>query len=188
MMAHDGRKILALAVLLSAWGGLAYWQWSGIQEPVRVPLSNVSGPVGTQAARTAGGNLRVQLDLLAAAKSQRDMTFVTPRNVFALPGVQGGAATGMETAGDVSQVQQAVAAELAQFHYLGFVRSENQGERKRDLAVLTKNDDLHLVRKGETLENRVIVKTITQESVTLMDRDSRVEYTVLLSEEGQAQP
>jgi hypothetical protein len=63
------------------------------------------------------------------------------------------------------------------------------GWRKRgELAVLTKNDDLHLVRTGEIVEDQVMVKTITEESVTLRDRRSRVEYTVLLSEEAPIQP
>ena len=34
----------------------------------------------------------------------------------------------------------------------------------------------------------VVVKAITQESVTLQDRQSRVEHTVLLSEEAPLQP
>jgi hypothetical protein len=90
--------------------------------------------------------------------------------------------------GTGSPQQQSVLAELAQFHYLGFVRTGEDWEKKRDLAVLTKNDDLHVVRKGETVENHVVVKTITQESVTLQDRDSQVEHTVLLSEEAPVQP
>jgi hypothetical protein len=53
------------------------------------------------------------------------------------------------------------------------------------MAVLTKNDDLHVVKAGETIEKHVVVKTITQESVTLFDRNSQVEYTVLLSEEPE---
>jgi hypothetical protein len=42
------------------------------------------------------------------------------------------------------------------------------------------------VKAGETIDQHVVVKTITRDSVTLLDRDSRVEYTVLLSEEPQA--
>ena len=52
------------------------------------------------------------------------------------------------------------------------------------MAVLTKKDDLHVVRTGETVEDHVVVKAITQESVTLLDPQSRVEYTVLLSKEA----
>ena len=81
--------------------------------------------------------------------------------------------------------QQAVATDLAQFHYLGFVRTGEEWQKKQDMAVLTKNDDLHVVKAGETIEKHVVVKTITQESVTLFDRDSQLEYTVLLSEEPE---
>ena len=65
---------------------------------------------------------------------------------------------------------------------------EDGWKKKGELAVLTKNDDLHVVRKGETVEDHVLVKTITEESVTLQDRRTRVEYTVLLSEEAPLQP
>ena len=51
--------------------------------------------------------------------------------------------------------------------------------------MLTKNDDLHVVKAGQTIDKHVVVKRITQESVTLVDRDSHLEYTVLLSEEPQ---
>ena len=84
--------------------------------------------------------------------------------------------------------QQAVATDLSQFHYLGFVRTGEEWQKKHDMAVLTKNDDLHVVKAGETIDKHIVVKTITQESVTLLDRDSRVEYTVLLSEEPQTPP
>jgi hypothetical protein len=65
---------------------------------------------------------------------------------------------------------------------------EGGGRKKSAQAVLTKNDDLHVVRAGETVEDHVVVKAITQESVTLQDRQSRVEHTVLLSEEVPLQP
>ena len=67
----------------------------------------------------------------------------------------------------------------------GLSGQEMSGRKKQDMAVLTKNDDLHVVKAGETIEKHVVVKTITQESVTLFDRDSQLEYTVLLSEEPE---
>jgi hypothetical protein len=189
MMGSNQKKILALAVLVVFWGTLAIWQWFSIEEPVRVPLTNVTGRASVQqTARTPGAGLHVRLDLLAAAKTQREMTFTAPRNIFTLPASAGGGQLGLDSGADPSQRQHSVVTELAQFHYLGFVRTGEEWEQKRDLAVLTKNDDLHLVRKGETVENHVIVKAITQESVTLQDRDSRVEHTVLLSDEEPAQP
>lgn len=182
------RKVAALAVLGLTWAGLLAWQFLTWEEPTRVPLTNVSGPkAGALQTRGASGTLHVQLELLAAARSQREMVFATPRNIFALPVVAGTGEGGPAELSDLALRQQAAAAELAQFHYLGFVRMGEPWQKKQDLAVLTKNDDLHLVKKGETVENHVLVKAITQEAVTLQDRDSRVEYTVMLSEEPVTQ-
>jgi hypothetical protein len=84
--------------------------------------------------------------------------------------------------------QQAALEGLALFHYLGFVRMEERSRKKGEMAVLTKKDDLHVVRVGEMVEAHVVVKAITQESVTLQDRQSRVEHTVLLSKEETLDP
>jgi hypothetical protein len=188
-MTNSHKKIAALGVLLTMWGGLAWWQWLAMEEPARVPLVNVSGK--TSAEQHSGGaseNLRVQLELLSSSRTQRDMSFTAPRNIFALPSsVETGRAVDA-VAVETSQEQQSVLADLAQFHYLGFVRTGEDREKRQDLAVLTKNDDLHVVRKGETIDHHVVVKAITQDSVTLEDRDSRVEHTVLLSEEAPVQP
>lgn len=178
-----------MVVLVVVWAGLAAWQWFMMEEPVRVPLTNVSGPASAQQGlRGAAGALHVQLELLASSRTQREMSFLTPRNIFAFPSSVEAASDGTDSVTDTSQQQHSIAAELAQFHYLGYVRAGEDWEKQRDVAVLTKNDDLHVVRKGETVENHVVVKAITQDSVTLQDRDSLVEYTVLLSEEAPVQP
>ena len=193
-MTTNQRKISALVALGLLWGGILAWEWLTFEVPVRVPLTNVSGPASTpRAIRGTVERLHVQLDLLAAARTQREMTFTPPRNIFAPPraddtGVaranQSESGPGLEQA----QHQQVALDGLAQFHYLGFVRMEEGWRKKGELAVLTKNDDVHVVRTGETLEDHVVVKAITQESVTLQDRQARVEHTVLLSEEAPVQP
>ena len=180
------KKILVLAALGSLWGGLVLWQWLTWEEPMRAPLTNVSGPA-IAGSRTGVDSLHVQLDLLAAARTQREMVFATPRNIFALPSAVAVNQSGPIEVSDTASRQQAVATDLAQFHYLGFVRTGEEWQKKHDMAVLTKNDDLHVVKAGEIIDKHVVVKTITQESVTLLDRDTRLEYTVLLSEEPQAQ-
>ena len=198
MIMTNQKKVVALATLGLLWGGILAWEWLTMEEPVRVPLTNVSGPASTPRARrgTVDG-LHVQLDLLVAARTQREMAFTTPRNIFASPrpdDVRAVRASQSELDPGSEQAlrQQAALAGLAQFHYLGFVRMEEDrrrnGGKNGEVAVLTKNDDLHVVRTGETVEDHVVVKTITQESVTLRDRQSRVEYTVLLSEEAPVQP
>jgi len=188
-MDNSRKKLIALIALGLVWGGLVLWQVRNWEEPVRVPLSNVSGvAAGTAQSQNGGESLHVQLNLLAAARSQREMPFAAPRNIFAMPSSITNVSQSLPAdVSDLAVRQQAVAAELAQFRYLGFVRTGDEWQKKQDMAVLTKNDDLHVVKKGETVENHVVVKMITQESVTLQDRDSKVEYTVLLSEEPVTQ-
>jgi hypothetical protein len=194
MMTTNQKKIAALVALGLLWGGIIAWEWLVVEEPVRVPLANVSGPASTpRATRGTVDGLHVQLDLLAAARTQREMTFTLPRNIFAPPrpddsGVARANQSEFDPEAEEGLRQQEVLAGLAQFHYLGFVRMEEGWRKKGELAVLTKNDDLHVVRAGETVEEHVVVKAITQESVTLQDRQSRVEHTVLLSEEAPLQP
>jgi hypothetical protein len=194
MMTTNQKKVVALTALGLLWGGILAWEWLTVEEPVRVPLANVSGPASTpRATRGTVDGLHVQLDLLAAARTQREMTFTPPRNIFASPRPDdSGAARANQSefnpGSEQALRQQEVLAGLAQFHYLGFVRMEEGWRKKGELAVLTKNDDLHVVRTGETVEDHVVVKAITQESVTLQDRQSRVEHTVLLSEEAPVQP
>ena len=193
-MTTNQKKITALVALGLLWGGIIAWEWLAVEEPVRVPLANVSGPASTsRATRGTVDGLHVQLDLLAAARTQREMTFTLPRNIFAPPrpddsGVARANQPEFDPEAEQALRQQEVLAGLAQFHYLGFVRMEEGWRKKGELAVLTKNDDLHVVRTGETVEDHVVVKAITQESVTLQDRQSRVEHTVLLSEEAPVQP
>jgi hypothetical protein len=194
MITMNQKKGLVLATIGLLWGGILAWEWLAVEEPVRVPLTNVSGLASSARARrgTVDG-LHVQLDLLAAARTQREMTFTPPRNIFAPPRPDDSVPTHVsqsefDPGSEQALRQQEVLAGLAQFHYLGFVRMEEGWRKKGELAVLTKNDDLHVVRTGETVEDHVVVKAITQESVTLQDRQSRVEHTVLLSEEAPVQP
>ena len=184
VMNSKQKKIMVLTGLGLTWGGLLAWQLITLEEPVRVPLANVTGSVAASPqAHGMTGELQVQLSLLSAARAQREMVFTTPRNIFALPSPAGSTQRTVEPVSDLALRQQAVAAELSQFHYLGYVRMGEEWRKKQDLAVLTRNDDLHLVMRGETLDKHVLVKAITQESVTLQDQDTRVEYTVPLSEE-----
>ncbi|HEU4683872.1 MAG TPA: hypothetical protein VFS39_05155 [Nitrospira sp.] len=186
-MSSSRKKVMVLAVLMTAWVGLVWWHWFSVEEPVRVPLVNVSSKTAT-ATRTASADpVRVQLELLSSSKAQREMNFTTPRNIFALPSAAEVDMADVENSAP-SQQEQSVLADLAQFHYLGFVRTADEADSRKDLAVLTKNDDLHVVRRGETIDQRVVVKAITEDSVTLQDRDSRLEHTVVLSEEAVAQP
>jgi hypothetical protein len=190
MLTTNQKKITALVGLGLLWGGIIAWERLIVEEPERVPLTNVSGPASVpRPTRGRVDGLQVQLDFLAATRTQREITFTPPRNIFAPPRIDASGAAyvnrpEVDAGSEQAQRQQASLAGLALFHYLGFVRAEEVSQKKGEMAVLTKKDDLHVVRTGETVEDHVVVKAITQESVTLLDRQSRVEHTVLLSKEA----
>lgn len=191
------RKALIAIGLVAVWGAVAYWQWGGLPEPVRVPLANVSGsaPVGNRQTAQSGG-LRVHLEQLDAARTQRQATFTTPRNIFALPGSDGtlsipGQMTGMPSPDQPSVQdlqQQAASLELAQYRYLGFVRMEESASRTGNTAVLSKNDEVMIGRAGQHLEPHLVVKAVTAESVTIRDVQARIDHTVPLTEDAAGPP
>ena len=193
-MTGDRKKILVLIVLALLWGGLVVRQWLTAAEPTRVPLTNVTGhTTATRSLRDPAGGLQVHLDLLAAARTQREMAFTAPRNIFALPRIDGQPISSAiqevpEVTSDEAARQQTVLSVLSQFRYLGFIRMEQDQRPNAAMAVLIKDDDVHVVRAGQTVVDQVIVKTITPDSVTLQDRASRLEQMVPLSEETVGQP
>ncbi|MEK6763557.1 MAG: hypothetical protein AABY96_12660 [Nitrospirota bacterium] len=190
MLTTNQKKITALVGLGLLWGGIIAWEWLTVEEPERVPLMNVSGPASVpRPTRGRMDGLQVQLNFLAATRTQREMTFPPPRNIFASPRTDASGALAanrqeVDTGSEQALRQQAALAGLALFRYLGFVRAEEVSRQKGEMAVLTKKDDLHVVRTGETVEDHVVVKAITQESVTLLDRQSRVEHIISLSKDA----
>jgi hypothetical protein len=53
--------------------------------------------------------------------------------------------------------------------------------------VLSKNEEVLAVKVGERIEDHLVLKAITPESVTIRDTGAQVEHTVPLSEEPPGQ-
>ena len=189
---------LPLFLLLGIWAGVAIWIIAAAPEPQRVPLAYVTGKADqTKASRPqAGAGLKVNLDLLAAARRRAQEAFVAPKNIFApLPTEKVAPAhakrptPGSPTAPAVAAppvprppspeelAAEAARQELAQFRYLGYL-SRDGGQQ----AFLSKGKELYIVRSDEMIEQRVRVKTVTPTSVTLQEPRSQVERTVPLVE------
>ena len=190
------RKAVLAAALAVAWIGLAVWQWEAMKEPIRVPLTNVTGPASSgQLTKTKASSLRVNLELLASARTQREATFTAPRNIFAVPNPDGTLPVGNEAAqvselgpvSDQALLQQAAVVELAQYRYLGFLRVGESRKKNKDIAVLSKNEDVVVVKVGDHVEEHLVLTAITPESVTIRDIGTRIDQTVPLSEEPPAQ-
>jgi len=191
---------LALCILLGIWAGVAIWVVADAPAPQRVPLKYVTGRASrTDASRfQARSGLKVNLDLLTAARRRADKAFTTPKNIFApLPTEKvAGAPTHAKRPKPVPSPAPAVAApavppppspeelaaqaarqELAQFRYLGYLSRGGKEE-----AFLSKGKELYIVRNDELIEQRVLVKNVTATDVTLQEPRSRVERTVPLVE------
>jgi len=189
---------LILVLLLGIWAGVAFWIMAAAPEPQRVPLAYVTGKADrAKVSRPqAGAGLKVNLDLLAAARRRTEEAFVAPKNIFApLPTERTASAhakrrTPVTTTAPVvtapavppppspeELAAQAARQELAQFRYLGYL---SRGGRQQ--AFLSKGKDLYIVRSDETIEQRVLVKAVTPTGVTLQEPRSQVERTVPLVE------
>jgi len=189
---------LTLCILLGIWAGVTIWIMAATPEPQRVPLKYVTGLASrTDAGRfQAGTGLKVNLDLLAAARRRADKAFIAPKNIFAPLSTEKMAPTHAKRRAPASPQAPAVAApavppppspeelaaqaarqELAQFRYLGYLSRDGREE-----AFLSKGKELYIVRNDEMIEQRVLVKTVTATGVTLQEPRSRVERTVPLVE------
>jgi hypothetical protein len=187
------RKVILAIVLLLTWAGLAVWQWGAWEEPIRVPLTNVTGSAASARQSTAqGSGLHVKIERLASSHTDREATFTAPRNIFALPSLDGIFPGGQETGEQVvhqgsssedAALKQAVSAELAQYKYLGFLRLGEGRKRSKEIAVLSKNEEVMVGKVGDRVEDHLVLKAITSESVTIRDTGANIDQTVPLSEE-----
>ena len=191
------RKPLAAVLLGVIWAALVYWQWGTAQEAAHVPLVHTSGPPASSPIdRPKAGGLRVNLELLEAAKTQRDAAFVVLRNIFSssrgdgVPpgGSDAGSVQALDPSSEQALQQQAVAAELAQYRYLGFLRMADSRRRHAHMAVLSKNEEVVVVKAGDRFDQHLLLKTITPESVVIRDTGTKIEQTIPLTEEPVPQP
>ncbi|MGE0471471.1 MAG: hypothetical protein AB7L09_23915 [Nitrospira sp.] len=186
--------MLALSLIL-LWGGVAAWQWRFTEEPARLPLTNMTGPASlSRQAEGMRSSRRVNLGLLASAGIQREASFTTPRNIFAVPRSDGSLPLSQGPALENQQesvahevVVEQVQEESAQYRYLGFLRIGESRQKSDAMAVLRKDDEVMVLKIGDYVDSHVILRAINAESVTLRDTDTRMDKTVLLSEETMEQ-
>jgi hypothetical protein len=187
------KKTILAGSLLVLWAGLAVWQWRFLQEPVRVPLTNVAGHSSMGRQAVAGGTgLHVNLDLLASTSLQRQATFTVHRNIFAVPRPDGtfaaenGPASGNQpgSASAETLAKQEEKLDLEQYRYLGFLRVGEGRRKNKDIAVLKKDDEVLMLKIGDRVDDHLILKAINSESVTIQDTGTHMDQRVSLSEES----
>jgi hypothetical protein len=186
------KQILIFISLAAVWVILLGWQFLNSDEPVHVPLQNTTGVASGPRSSAKAGELHVNLDLLAAPSGQRETSFTAPRNIFS--SLAGNGSSPGQAAQDAPSEQRlpthaeerklAAAAGLNEFRYLGFLRfGDPKGGRKKDVAVLLRADELHMVQTGDTIENQVLVRSIDSDGVTLQHLGSRMVHMVPAAQE-----
>lgn len=189
------KKTILAASLIVLWAGLAVWQWRLLQEPIRVPLVNVTGlsSVGRQ-AETGRAGLHVNLDLLASTGLQRQATFTVPRNIFAVPRPDGTFATENASA---SVTPPSVSAETStkqndalelEYRYLGFLRVGEGHRKNKDMAVFRKDDEVLVLKVGDRIDDHLILKAINSEDVIIRNTGTHTDQMVPLWEESSEEP
>jgi hypothetical protein len=197
-----------LPLLGVVWAGLALWVFVVEPEEQHVPLKHVTGQKASRESgrSQAAQTFKVRVDLLDASRRQAETAFGTPKNIFAsfpseepgvsvelrakvaagrrplpeplAPQVEVPAVPSGPTAEELAA--QAAQAELTQFRYLGYLSRQGRQE-----AFLSKGKDLHIVKAGDTIEQRIHVKTVSPTGVALQETKTQVEKTVLLAGEGK---
>ena len=196
-------QVLLLLSLVALWAGLLMWQFGHSTEQERVPLTHVSG------------GLQVHLERLAAIKGQRQATFSAPRNIFAslLPPAEpvsvpdpaprrGRSRTAKPvipsqdtaepqaeeekgpTAEDIERLR--IATELNLFRYVGFMSVGDGPKKKKTMAVVVKDEEMHLLQVGDTIAGEVLVKAVSPTEITLQHLASKITQVIPATEEPGA--
>lgn len=186
------QKVLVAGALILVWAGLAVSQWNMLEEPARVPLTNVTGfATGDHQLESREGGLHVNLSLLAATAKQRDAPYTISRNIFTMTPIEEppfvnsevGVASLDGTSATEALTEQEGGVEAGQFRYLGFLRIGDGSQGHKSVAVLRKDDDILVLKTGDRIDDRLVLKKITPDHVTVRDPGSQLEQTVELSEE-----
>ncbi len=190
------KKVTMAGSLILVWAALAVLQWNLLEAPVRVPLTNVTGlATGDRQLDGRGGGLHVNLSLLKATAMERDATYMVPRNIFSMTPIEGTLSVNSgvvvpnqeETHATETLTEQGDAVESKPIRYLGFLRMGEGPRSSKSVAVLRKDDDVLVLKAGDRIDDRLVLKKITPESVTVRDSGAQIERIVGLSDEGDSQ-
>jgi len=79
-----------------------------------------------------------------------------------------------------------IATELNQFRYVGFMAMGGGSEKKKNMAVVVKNDEMHVVQAGEIIAGEALVKAVSLKEITLQDVASHITQVIPVTDEPGA--
>ena len=71
-----------------------------------------------------------------------------------------------------------IATELNQYRYVGFMAMGGGPQKKKNMAVVVKNDEMHVVQVGEVIGGEVLVKDVSLKEITLQDVGSKITQVI----------
>lgn len=197
-MTEERTKLLMIG-LMGLWGLILLWRFFGVEEPARAPLKYVTGQSAPREGAAPGSGLQVaSLDQIIPS-GKKSMEFTKPKNILAPLGMREEQAASKPRVAARRGPRQGLAGlmppvtapppppspeelaaqagrdELSRYKYMGYVARQG-----RNQAVLAKDQKLHIVWTGETIEGRVVVKAITPTAVTLKEVPSQLEQILQL--------
>lgn len=168
---------MLLVILLGIWSGAAAWVFTQSPEPRRASLTHVSGQKGRSQTghRKPGSDVQIQLELFAANRERTEKGLGSPKNIFAavFPGQITDMANLPVPPSSEELTLQAGRQELTEFRYLGYLSRAGRSE-----AFLAKGNALYVVKAGEMIEQRILVRAITPSGVTLQETATKTEQFV----------
>jgi len=79
-----------------------------------------------------------------------------------------------------------IATELNQFRYVGFMAMGGSAQKKKNMAVVVRNDEMHVVQVGEVIGGEVLVKDVSQKEITLQDVASKITQVIPVTDDPGA--
>ncbi len=76
-----------------------------------------------------------------------------------------------------------IATELNQFRYVGFMAVGGGSQKKKNMAVVVKNDEMHVVQVGEVIAGEVLVKDVSLKEITLQDVASKITQVIPVTDD-----
>lgn len=79
-----------------------------------------------------------------------------------------------------------IATELNQYRYVGFMAMGGGAGKKKNMAVVVKNDEMHVVQVGEVIGGEVLVKDVSLKEITLQDVGSKITQVIPVTDDPAA--
>ncbi|MCS6297109.1 MAG: hypothetical protein H8K09_12815 [Nitrospira sp.] len=79
-----------------------------------------------------------------------------------------------------------IATELNQYRYVGFMAVGGGSQKKKNMAVVVKNDEMHVVQVGEMIGGEVLVKDVSLKEITLQDVGSKITQVIPVTDDPGA--